>query len=90
MVRRDGRGNIWSARLYEGYSIDRRNMLENDLQGRKIKNERRDDAVDKHCLPVKDVDMGISHFTMQKQWHADALHGAERRVDVSDVRNAVN
>ena len=41
--------------------------------------------LDEHRFPVKHIDLGIRHFSMDQQRHADGLHPAQDAGDLSQV-----
>ena len=89
MLGRDRRGDVWPARAHEVNGIGSGDMLEHDLQRRKVVNKTGQCAFDKHGLAVKNVDVMVGDFAVDEQRHADPLHGFEHGVKVGDVHNAV-
>ncbi len=88
MMRRNRRCNIGGACLNKRGGVRSCDMLEHNFQLRKISHNINKDALDKHGFAIKDINVGVRHLAMHQQRHADALHGAQHRIDIFNVRYA--
>ena len=78
--RRDGarRGHDEIGRVLRG------DMFEHDPERRKVLQHGHQHPLDEHGLAVEDVDLGIGHFAVDQQGHADLLHAVQHRIDRPD------
>ena len=64
-------------------------MFEHYPQLRQVGYQPHQRTLDKHRLAIENVDIGVSHFPMDQQRHADRGHAFEHRMDPRDIGNAV-
>ena len=87
VMRRDGGAGVGVARVHILGCLARRDVLEHDLEFRKIASQRNQLGVDEHRLAVEQVDVGRSHFAVHQQHQPIALHRLQRRISLADVRD---
>ena len=64
------------------------NVLQNDFQRRKGGDNTFEVALNKFRFAVEDVDIGISDFAMDQQWHTLLRHFIQHRPQAIDVGDA--
>ena len=89
MMRGDRRRHIGSAILDIGDRVFRRHMLQHDAQFRQPAAQGVEHALDKHRLPVENIDFGIGHLAMDQEGHTDRGHALQHRHHPIHVGDAV-
>ena len=89
MLRRNGGAQLVVGRLDVLRGFARRDVLKDDLEFRISFAQRLHYAVDKARLAIENIDVGVGHFAMNQQRHADLLHALQHAADGGDVGNAV-
>lgn len=88
VVCRDGRADrpLRVAHVFGG--VLGGDVLEHDLERRKIAAQRLHHGVDEDGFAIEDVDRGVGHFAVHQQGHADVLHRFERLGAAAQVGHA--
>ena len=79
MMRGDRRRQIEAAILDIADRLLGRDVLEHDAQFRQPAAQGVEHALDKHRLPVENIDFGIGHLAMDQEGHADRGHALQHR-----------
>ena len=85
----DGGSNRVAGCLHKSNGIGCSDMLKHDLEAGEIAHDLAQDAVDEHGLTVKDIDVGLGHFTMQQKRHANFFHRRKHGIELLKVRHAM-
>jgi len=85
MVSRDRRRDARRRRAHELDRFARGGVLQHHAQPREAGNQRRQDLLDEHALPVEHVDFRVGDFAVHQERHAVLLHGFQRAVAAGDV-----
>ena len=88
MLRGDGGAGIRIAGSHVLRGLPGGDVLEHDLQTRKVTAQRDHLLFNEHGFAVEQIDIAARHLAMHQQQQAVALHGFERGVDFADVGNA--
>ena len=88
VLRRDGRADVRGGRGNELGGFPGRDVLEHDLQCRKIAQDRRQHALDEYPLTIEDIDLARGHFPMDQERQSMFLHRVEHRIHTLDCGDA--
>ena len=83
MVRCDGGCGVGPGLRHILRGLAGGDVFQHDFQLRKVTAQRRQVLVDEHGLAVEHINLGISHFAMNQQGHAQVLHGFEGFVGMA-------
>ena len=89
VLRGNRRRHIRARLCHERRRLSRGDVFEHHSQAGQVADERRQNPFDKHRLAVKDIDMGVGHFAVDQQRHADRFHPFQHAADIGDIGHAM-
>ena len=81
----DGCAHVGPGLAHELRRLGRGDVLEDDAQGRVARCKRRQHAIDKDTLAIKDIHVTMSHLAMYTQYDPPFGHPFEDGVDAGDI-----
>src|SRR5690606_28312217 len=85
MMRRDRPRHSSTLRTDELDAVAGGDMLHHNPQLGNSRAQWGEDALDEHSFTIKDIDLGIGHFAMHAERHADFGHALKNRIDILDI-----
>jgi hypothetical protein len=87
VLRRDRRRDVGRRSGDERSRLRGGDVLQHDLQCRKVAHDRAQQSLDEDALAIEDVDVRIGDFSVQRQHDTLLLHRRERGIDALERRD---